>query len=186
MQRKFTCLWAGITIISLLVNAWLLVENRRLFSEMQIADTHQTLRVHVVGAVTNPGLLELPRGSRVADALQAAGGAQATSDLTGLNLAKPLFDGEQIVVPVSLEAVQTSGSMSAALPADSGLTGLVNINSAGEAELQTLPGIGPVKAAAIVAYRQQHGAFARPEDIMNVSGIGEKTYEKLKPLIIVR
>ncbi len=185
LQHKYPRLLAGVLVLSLLANGWLLMENRRLLASIQVNDTYEPLRVHVVGAVVSPGMLEMPRGSRVADALHAAGGTLPTADISGLNLAKPLFDGEQISVLVALPATTSTGS-AISVPTGSAQTGFVNINSAGEAELDTLPGIGPAKAVSIINYRQQNGAFAKPEDLMKVSGIGEKTFDKLKHLITVR
>lgn len=169
---------AVLLVFSLCVNVWLLVENRRLYSEWE-PQTAQLLQVHVLGEVASPGVYTLPQGARVSDALAAAGGLTAQAEPHLLNLAKPLFDGEQIILPA--KAAETAG-MSGAQSSSN----LVNINTASQAELETLPGIGPVKAAAIIAYRQQHGAFAQPADLMRVSGIGQKTFDQLKEWVTVK
>lgn len=155
--------------------------------------------VHVAGAVQKPGVYRLPPGSRVVDAVNMAG-TTGDSALDYLNLAAPLEDGKQIIV-YSLEDVKNAqvagtvpgGSVTGAVPAPAllaagtggGGTGLVNINTAGPGELEQLPGIGPSLAQRIIDYRNQNGPFVTIEDIMNVSGIGEKRFEQLKGLICV-
>lgn len=135
--------------------------------------------VHVAGAVTRPGLYRLAAGARVADALGAAGGATTDAALDGLNLARVLEDGEQLVVAGSDAAVP--GAAVAGVRAD----GRVDLNRAGQAELDALPGIGPVLAARIVAYREAHGGFRSVRDLRRVQGIGEKLYRSLAELVAV-
>lgn len=118
----------------------------------------QVVVVHVAGAVRTPGLVELPWGSRVSDAIAAADGATSPEVLTSVNLARPLVDGEQILVGVD-----------AAQPSD----GRISINSASSVELQELPGVGPVLAERIVAFREQNGPFVSLDGLLEVSGIGE-------------
>lgn len=140
--------------------------------------------VDVTGKVRRPGLVVLPVGSRVADALEAAGGARRGVDLQPLNLARVLVDGEQIVVggPAGPPA---PGSTGAAAPPAATPGGLVNLNTATQAELEELPGVGPVTAGAIIEWRTRHGGFASVEDLLEVSGIGEVTLERLAPLVTV-
>lgn len=133
--------------------------------------------VHVSGAVASPGLVELPEGSRVADAIQAAGGLAEGADGSSVNLARPLADGEQVVV--GLQASEAGGAQEAA----SGAPGKVSINSATAEQLQALPGIGPATAEKIVADRKANGPFASIDELTRVSGIGQKKYEALAELI---
>lgn len=135
--------------------------------------------VDVSGAVEKPTVVELPEGARVYEAIEAAGGVADDADLSALNRAAILSDGEKVYVPTSQE---TSGTGSEGSEAVQGST-LVNINLAGIDELDTLPGIGPATAQAIVEDREANGRFASTEDLMRVSGIGEKKFEKLASLI---
>ncbi|QYH35934.1 ComEA family DNA-binding protein [Salinibacterium sp. M195] len=131
--------------------------------------------VHVTGAVVRPGLFELADGSRVIDAIAAAGGFTATANRDELNLARLLTDGEQFAVPVE-------GEQSAdAAASDS----RVNLNTADAAALDTLPRVGPAMAARILAWRDANGRFASIDDLRSVSGIGDKTFEGLRELITV-
>lgn len=145
-----------------------------------------TVTVDVSGAVATPSVVTLAEGSRVADAIDAAGGALPEADLAQLNRAARLTDGEKVHVPITGE--QAAGAAGTA--ADSVETGavtqqLININTATEAELDVLPGVGPSTAEAIVADREENGPFSTIEDLMRVSGIGEKKFEKLAGQICV-
>jgi comEA protein len=154
------------------------------------ATTAQGLTVHVVGQVRHPGVLRLPAGSRVTDAIERAGGATAHADLSAINLARPLVDGEQVRVPKPGEAVPPPG---AAGPggADGGTSGasagrgLVNLNTASQADLEELPGVGPVLAQRILDWRTEHGRFTTVDELGEVSGIGEKTFAQLQPKVTV-
>lgn len=157
--------------------------------------------VHVSGAVRGPDLVYLlPEGSRVSDAISAAGGAMDTADLSLLNLAEYLVDGERIFVPEKEGKMATSmdrflEGQFVTMPADSneegtdgsseGVSHLTNINSATKIELMELPGIGESYAERIIEYRESNGPFGSINEIMNVSGIGESKFEKLKFLITV-
>ena len=183
-QRLSLVICCSLLLLSLGVNVWLLRENRQLLATWQSPESKE-LQVHITGAVAHPGVYSLISGARVEDALTSAGGALQGALLTGLNLAKPVFDGEQIHVAAPLpEPIEPTASANP-FQTESSTSQLVNLNMATAAELETLPGIGPVKAQAIVDYRQQHGAFARIDDLTKVSGIGAKTFEKLKHLITV-
>jgi competence protein ComEA len=142
------------------------------------------LVVHVSGAVAQPGVYELPQGSRVEDALDAAGGTLPQAVLEGLNLAEPLTDGAQVYVTSINET--PPGTTTGGFPSRSGGITLVNINTASQAELEGLPGIGPILAERIIAYRQEHGPFADIEAIQEVEGIGPGTFEEIRGLITVR
>jgi competence protein ComEA len=148
--------------------------------------------VDVVGAVARPGLHELPVASRVADALEAAGGLTVEADRMRLNLAEPLIDGSRLWVPAVGEAARpevvplTSGTSDPRSGAGSGRAGApLNVNTAGAAALEELPGIGPALAAAIVEHRQRHGAFASVDELVEVSGIGPAKLEQIRPLATV-
>jgi competence protein ComEA len=140
-----------------------------------------SIKVYVTGAVLHPDVYTLLEGSILRDALAAAGGAANDADLIAVNLAARLQDGEQVTVPVK----SPDGSSTVVTPTSptSNVPARVSINRGTLADLDTLPGIGPAKAQAILDYRTQHGLFKRLEDLQNVTGIGTKTYEDLKSLI---
>jgi competence protein ComEA len=143
------------------------------------------LVVHVVGAVHRPGLVRLPGGARVADALAAAGGATAAARLASVNLARPVVDGEQVVVqrrgrPALLGAPPAGGPA-----ADAGPTAPVDLNTATLDLLDGLPGIGPVLAQRILDWRTAHGRFSSVDELGEVSGIGEAILSDLAPLVVV-
>jgi competence protein ComEA len=140
--------------------------------------------VAVAGKVRRPGLVRLPSGSRVADAVQAAGGANAGVDLTMLNPARRVVDGELIVVgvpPPSGAAVAAAAGPAAAPTAGTP----VNLNTATLAELDSLPGVGPVLAQRILDTRMAQGGFTAISDLRKVDGIGDARYEQLKDLVVV-
>ena len=138
------------------------------------------IRVYVCGAVANPGVVEIPQGSRVEDALEAAGGFGAEAGREAVNLADWVSDGQKLYFPKEGEAVEESQAQS-----DSA-SGLVNINTADAAALCTLPGIGESRAQDIISYREANGGFGACEDIMKVSGIKTAAYEKIKDKITVK
>lgn len=140
--------------------------------------------VHVDGAVAAPGVYALAAGSRANDAVSAAGGLLEGADTSGLNLAAPLADGEKLYVPVEGEA-PAGGAPTGGGGAGEAQGGLVNLNTAGLEELDELPGVGEATARAIIEDREANGPFSSPEDIMRVSGIGEKKFERLEGLICV-
>lgn len=137
-----------------------------------------TLVVHVDGMVGMPGVYELAEGARVSDAVAAAGGLSEGADTSSLNLAAPLADGEKVHVPAEGEEVTTSSG-----GASSG--DLVNLNNASVEQLDELPGVGEATARAIIEDREANGPFTTPEDLMRVSGIGEKKFAKLEGMICV-
>lgn len=147
------------------------------------------LVVHVAGKVKHPGIVTLPAGSRVIDALQEAGGPRRGVDLSTLNLARALADGEQLLVGVPGAASGRAGLASS--PAEStggpgtGPGGPVNLNTATSAQLEELPGVGPVTAASILEWRDEHGHFSSVEELLEVSGIGEATLADLRDLVTV-
>lgn len=144
------------------------VESVPLADEGAAAEPNGELYVHVLGAVEAPGLYVLDLDARVVDALAAAGGTTEVADLAAVNLARVLDDGEQIVVPTVGAAADAPGS--AAPPAD----GRIDLNTADQAALETLPRIGPALAERIIAWRDENGRFASVDDLLAVPGIGEK------------
>ncbi|HUF39810.1 MAG TPA: ComEA family DNA-binding protein [Anaerolineales bacterium] len=152
--------------------------------ELRPAPTPAPLIVHVIGAVAAPGVYELPAGARVRDALEIAGGLLPEAGSDGLNQAAIVADGDQIVVP-GVQAAEAPGPGTSAEPAASPPGGLVDINNATLAQLESLPGIGPAIAQRIIDYREDNGPFAKISDIVNVSGIGPATYEQIKDRITV-
>lgn len=153
---------------------------------MRAASTRDASQVGVVvdvgGAVAAPGVYTLGQGSRVVDAVSAAGGALPDANLDAINLASMLSDGMKVMVPrIGEQEVGPAQAVSEPVRAETG--GLVNINTAGAEELQTLPGVGQATAEAIVRERERNGPFASPEDIMRVSGIGEKKFARLQGMI---
>ena len=169
-------------------------------SETASISVPELLSVYVCGAVNTPGVYELPAGSRLYQAIDAAGGMREDADKNYLNLAMELTDGQKLQVPTQ-EEVRTGavdaetlnnisgnaseGSNTGSGGAASAGNGLVNINTADETLLMTLPGIGEAKAKSIIAYRQEKGAFGKIEDIMNIPGIKQAVYEKIKDAICV-
>jgi len=151
--------------------------------------------VHVHGHVARPGLYEVPAGARVVDVVAAAGGFAEGADEAGVNLARPVVDGEQLRVPAVGEVVDGSGAGGAVGGAAGGGGasgagggaggGLVDLNRADATALQALPGVGPATSAAIVEWREGSGGFRSVDDLLEVPGIGEKTLESLRPLVTV-
>lgn len=145
--------------------------------------TSGNICVYVCGEVNEPDVYYVVSGGRVADAIEAAGGATDSACLQALNLAEILSDGQRLYVPSHDEANEAASFFGNDNSSDSG--GLVNINTADAEELMTLPGIGESKARSIIAYREENGAYKALEDIMNVSGIKEAAFSKIKDLICV-
>ncbi|MCB8951915.1 MAG: ComEA family DNA-binding protein [Ardenticatenales bacterium] len=148
--------------------------------------------VFVNGAVNSPGVYEMPAASKIGDAINQAGGFTAEADADLINLAQPLLDGMQIRVPTVAErsaqaappvVIEPQTSADTGVGADSG--GLVNINTADQALLETLPGVGPTTAANIIAYRDANGPFAAIESLLDVPGIGPSKFDEVKALITV-
>ena len=144
--------------------------------------------VDVTGHVRRPGVYEFPSGSRVIDAIERAGGPRANAVLSALNLAAPLADGQQIVVPGPrdpIAAVPGAPIVSGAPAAPSASATLVDVNTADATALEALPGIGEVTAAAIIEHRTQNGPFTSVDQLEDVSGIGPATLEEIRPHVTV-
>jgi competence protein ComEA len=136
-----------------------------------------TIKVEIAGAVAAPGVYDVPVRSRVIDGIEAAGGIVSSADLSGINQVAFLMDGQKVTVPFeSAEASDQAQSIG---------NGLININTATVDELDELPGIGEVRAQAIVDYRNQNGPFASVDDLLAVDGISEGVLEDLRPLVTV-
>ncbi len=133
----------------------------------------ETIIVHVSGAVRRPGLVTVLSSARIADVIAAAGGAGSGADLGALNLAATVRDGDQVVVPMPGEAPPASGDSSRG----------IDLNRSSAAELEELPGVGPVLAARIVAFRESNGPFSAVEDLLDVGGIGEAKLEAMRDMI---
>ena len=169
-----------------------LVETEVVPSEqVVIEDSEEPIYIisYVVGAVNKPDVYELPINSIVKDAIEKAGGPTEDADLVAINLARKVKDGEEIIVPAKQIALSDSrdpnDSGNSANTVGANINGKININIASAKELEALPGIGEVKSNAIVQYRKDYGLFRDIRDIMNVSGIGEITFENIKDLIVI-
>ncbi|MDR1851165.1 MAG: helix-hairpin-helix domain-containing protein [Propionibacteriaceae bacterium] len=154
------------------------------------SDEDLRILVHVLGAVKNPGVVSLPVGSRVLDALKTAGGLKKDADTAELNYASVLNDGDQVIVGTKKEprGEIRAGQAGGAGVGGSGAAGsdaavLVSLNQATSDQLETLPGVGPALAAKIIAYRDENGGFTEVRELLQVSGIGEKKYAEIAPLV---
>lgn len=158
-----------------------------------------SVTVDVAGAVRHPGVLRMPQGARVQDAVQKAGGVLPGANASAVNLAAELQDGQQVLIPgksgaaspVNINAFPANSPAVESIPGETkGKKGTkspsqpVNINQANAVELQSVPGVGPVMAQRIIQYRSSHGAFQSPDDLDAVQGIGAKKLEKMKPWIV--
>ena len=139
--------------------------------------------VDIAGCIKNPGVYEIAEGKRLYEVIELAGGLTKEADTTQINQAEILYDGQKILIPEIVEYDSSSGNagLSAAITSD----GRVNINLADSSELQEIPGVGPATAEKIIRYRESNGRFVIIEDIKNVDGIGDKTFEKIKDMITV-
>jgi len=153
--------------------------------------------IHITGSVKNPGIVKLKEGSRIEDAIEAAGGLTENADITKVNLAYIVEDGTKIKIPSASEEDIGDDDIIDSKSGDNIIieentvssnnsTQTININKATEKEFETLPGIGPSLASKIIEYRNQNGKFGSIEDIKNVNGIGDSKYEKIKDLITVK
>ena len=146
--------------------------------------TDKPIVVYITGAVPRPGVYALHQGARVQDIISAAGGFLADAEKTDINLARILDDGEQLDIPY-MEGASPVIIEAPAMTESPASAELIDINTASQAELETLPGIGPTSAQKIIDYREQNGPFITTEDVINVSGIGPVTYDRIKDLITV-
>lgn len=169
-------LWKAAPAVVSTIDAGRLNQQGDLPLREEVSDPDpEMIVVHLVGAVYSPGVYHLPAGSRVYELLEAAGGVAPEADTGSVNLARPLYDGEQVVICRAGEA--------AAGAASSG--GKVNINKATVAELQTLPSIGEARAKQILEHREKYGPFSDISEIMDVSGIGQGIFKQIEDLITI-
>ncbi len=177
--RPILIITAGVLIGLLLSALILILTDRPAGTPIALlpSATPGGLLVDVTGSVAKPGLYELAPGSRVADALAAAGGVSPQAQVANLNLASLLTDGQQLYVPSIGETPVPVARATGSYP--------ININTAGTVELSSLPGIGEGRAEDIIAYRQKNGAFDTIDEIMNVPGIGEGIFDQIKDYITV-
>lgn len=163
-------------LVGLLAAGLILFLTRRPGTEtIVIATAKPEIVVQISGEVNNPGVYKLNFGSRVADALTAAGGTTASADLTAVNQARRLLDGDEVVIPSAGSTFTRSGST----------MNLINLNTATLAELDALPDIGPAKAQAIIDYRTSQGNFESIEELLLIPGIGENILDKISSLVTV-
>ncbi len=193
--------YRGYVILSLIYAivfaGYLAYERRPQPDPIQIIDPTPTptqtptpILVHMTGAVQRPGVYPLPPGSRLFEAVEAAGGLTSDADPERVNLADRIQDAQQVFIPRLGKTPPPSptpiaASLSGSTESGQLGHGLININTASVAELDALPGIGPVYAARIIAYREDHGPFPSPAEIVQVKGIGTATYEKIEGRITV-
>jgi competence protein ComEA len=208
-QQRFSRMHVGVIgvllILGLITAGWLLLRARpvavagpgevvTMSTPLQSAPTASPtsseratkLVVHVLGAVRHPGLIKLGESSRVQDAIDAAGGLARRADPGELNLAQPLADGQQLVIGTKGDpAGEVRNGGESGTGSGSSATSTLDLNHANQAQLEELPGVGPVTAQAILTWRQQHGRFNRIEELQEVDGIGPKTYAQIAPHVRV-
>ncbi|MDR2458436.1 MAG: helix-hairpin-helix domain-containing protein [Clostridiales Family XIII bacterium] len=141
-------------------------------------ETKTEIFIDVQGEVKNPGVYAIVENSRIFEIIKKAGGLKKGADISNINRAKVLIDGEKIYIPKKSETNNGTGTMETE-------NNLININTATSTELQEINGVGPATAEKIITYREQEGGFKKLEDLLNVSGIGEKTFEKLKAFVCI-
>lgn len=141
--------------------------------------------MHVLGAVANPGLVTLAAGGRVLDAVAAAGGLTEDADLSTVNLARPVTDGEQLAVPRAGEPLPPPPAAGSGAAASGSSASTVNLNTATQSDLETLPRIGPALASRILDWRTANGRFTSPADLLAITGIGQKLFDGLKDRVTV-
>lgn len=206
LKQKIILGMAGIVLIGVVIyNVYLnnekfdssenlVLENETMVKASNTVDDEDIVVVHMTGCVKNPGVVKLKEGSRIEDAIEAAGGLTDDADISNVNLAYVLDDGTKIKIPSVNEIGKDDSYISEESGADVILnentggvekSSIVNINKASEVELQTLPGIGASLAGRIIEYRETNGKFKSIEDIKNVSGIGEAKFDSIKDFITV-
>jgi competence protein ComEA len=169
-------------LIGLLAAGLILIGNGRLEGKSILLNAPADppgVRVSVQGAVVSPGIYRLPAGSIVQDAILAAGGVLPQADASRINLAALLSDGQEIRVPLRTPTAQPGATSSTTDPTHK----KINLNTATLAELDSLPGIGPVLAQRIIDYREEHGPFQSVDELLNVKGIGSELLEKIRDLV---
>ncbi|CUB17462.1 helix-hairpin-helix domain-containing protein [Bacillus spizizenii] len=161
-------------------------ENTEVKQEAFKDESNETIVIDIKGAVKHPGVYEMRTGDRLSQAIEKAGGTSEQADEMQVNLAELLQDGTVVYIPKRGEETAVQQGVGGAIQSDGGKGALVNINTATLEELQGISGVGPSKAEAIIAYREENGRYQTIEDITKVSGIGEKSFEKIKSSITVK
>ena len=183
-----------LTIIAIVAAITYYVDESGKSVELEAASTNENMTVspmtvengnklvvYVTGAVNSPGVIELPEGSRIVDAVNKCGGMNESADPENINMAQKVTDGSQIKIPDKSNSDTAAGNA----PAAADKSGRININTADETELDKLPGVGPAMAKRIVEYRQNNGRFQSAEDLKKVRGIGDSKYTALKDKITI-
>lgn len=177
------CLWAGYSVLQARSTPVAVAVPTVMSSPAPTPTPSPTIQVHVIGAVKRPGVVSVPEGSRVADAIEAAGGLDSSADPGELNLAAVIADGSQVAIGTQgkprgeIHSTTSEGADAAA--------GSINLNTATVAQLDTLPGVGPVTAQKIIDWREANKRFARVEELQEVDGIGPKSYAEIAPHVRV-
>lgn len=176
------------------------ISNESVQEEIITENTISYIIVHITGAINNPGIVKLPLDSRISDAINQSGGLTSDADISSINLAYKLDDGQKIYIPYITTPPDSSISENY-ITSDAGYNiiedtsyldnnskdiDLININIATQTELETIPGIGPSTALKIIQYRNENGRFNSIEDIKNINGIGESKYENIKSYITIK
>ncbi|MBR3132959.1 MAG: ComEA family DNA-binding protein [Clostridia bacterium] len=156
--------------------------------EEKIDENENTIIIHITGAIANEGIIKIPEGSRIADAIEKAGGLKENANLKNVNLAYQLEDGQKLYIPYieeenTTEYIDNGVSEEVVIDSNNSNNEMININKADANELQTLNGIGEATAIAIIKYREENGDFESPEDLKNVPGIGDNKFEVIKDKI---
>ena len=182
-KKLLLVIGAVVTTVVFLVNGMtsareVPVANQPSIAPDQVVVSAATIYVHIVGEVTAPGIYQLESGARLMDAIFAAGGLTKTADQASVNLARELTDGEQVVVYKFGAAPMVVGSAA-------GGAAQISLNRASAAELEDLPGVGPALAARIIDWRTANGGFKKKEDLLSISGIGDKLFAGLKDQVVL-
>jgi competence protein ComEA len=180
VDKKIRYLWWGVLGLLFVIAIGKFILPVKTPIQVESSPVNREIVVYVTGAVKHPGLICLPIDARLDDALKKAE-LKEDADIEALNPALKLKDGQKVIVP-SIPLPNTDNQTASTVQVTSKL---VNINSAGLGELDTIPGVGPALAQRIIDFREQNGLFSSPEEIQNVSGIGPKTYEKMAGYITV-
>lgn len=167
-------------------------------NQEQKSDTYQTtskIKIHIIGEVTEQGIIELEEGERISDAIEKAGGVTQNADLSKVNLAYILQDGQKLYIPSmndekDVQYISTENGEGIIAETNindkSGINKKVNINKASQSDLENIPGVGPSLAQKIISFRDENGKFKNVEDLKNVSGIGDKKFESIKDYVEVK
>ena len=190
-EQKIIIGLIGIIIISIIIyymtqkigNDEIIIENTESIEEEEVIE--EKIAIHMTGCVKNPGIIELKEGERIDDAIQLAGGLTEEADLTNVNLAYKVEDGQKIYIPSihDIEEKEIIQENQEEIFGKENETGKVNINTAKQTELETLPGIGPTIALRIIEYRKENGEFTDIEELKEVEGIGEAKWEQIKDFV---